>query len=63
MDTYGYICTWKNKQVTVNLSGGGTYKAQTIAAQELGVPEKKRHEITVHLAYKNGVPITHTPDM
>jgi hypothetical protein len=54
---YGYICFWKGQRCEV-------YAATSYAAQCKAETHftrcRKRHEITVVLAEKDGKPVTHT---
>ena len=54
----GYIAFYKGKQLEVYAET--SYKAQMEAARIFKT--KKSYEVTVVLAEKNGVEVTHTPD-
>ena len=54
----GYVCFYNRKRIEVRAET--TYKAQLEAARVLGVPDKKRHQIAVVLAEKDGAEVTHT---
>jgi len=54
----GYVCFYRRKQIEVFAET--TLEAQIKAAKEFKA--KKSYEVTVVLAEKNGVQITHTPD-
>jgi hypothetical protein len=54
----GYICFHKGKQYEVYASS--TFEAQKRCAEQNKI--KKRYEITVVLAEKNGKPVTHIAD-
>jgi hypothetical protein len=53
----GYVCFYNRNRVEVHAET--TYEAQKKAAEKLKVPEKRRHQITVVLAEKDDVPVTH----
>lgn len=53
----GYVCFYRNKRFEVHACT--SYEAQVKCAQENNI--KKRHEITVFLAEKNGETVTHKP--
>lgn len=55
----GYICFFGGKRVEVHATS--TYEAQKKAAAVLRVSEKKRSQITVVLAEKQGEPVVHKP--
>lgn len=52
----GYVCFYKNKRYEVHAES--SYAAQVLCAQYHRI--KKRYEITVVLAEKDGKQITHT---
>jgi hypothetical protein len=54
----GYVCFYRTKQIDVFAET--SLEAQIKAAKEFKA--KKSYEVTVVLAEKNGVQITHTPD-
>jgi hypothetical protein len=54
----GYICFHKGKRYEIYANS--TFEAQKRCAEQNKI--KKRHEITVVLAEKNGKPVTHTPN-
>lgn len=53
----GYIAFYKDKQTEVYAET--SYKAQQLAAKHFNVPEKKRYQVTVMLAEKDGEPVKH----
>lgn len=53
----GYIAFYKGKQIEVHAET--SLKAQEIAAAQFKA--KKRYEVTVVLAEKDGVQVVHTP--
>jgi len=53
----GYICLCKGKQYEIYADS--TYEAQKKCAAENKI--KKRYEISVYLAEKNGEQVTHVP--
>ncbi len=54
----GYVCFYARKRVEVYANS--SYEAQVKAAEQLNVPVKKRHQITVVLAEKDGQQVTHS---
>ena len=54
---FTYVAFYKGKQITVKALR--SYDAQLIAAKILKA--KKSYEVTVMLAEKNDVPVTHDP--
>ena len=52
----GYICFYKHKKIEI--MADSSYEAQQKAAKQLKA--KKAYEITVCLAEKNGVQVTHS---
>jgi len=57
--TYGYVCFYRGKRFEVY--AGSSYEAQTRCACENKI--KKRSEITVVLAEKNGEPVPYAVTM
>jgi hypothetical protein len=55
---FGYICLYRGKKFEVHAES--TFDAQQKCAKENNI--KKRYEISVYLAEKNGKPVIHTPD-
>lgn len=53
----GYVCFYARKRVEVYADT--TFAAQSKAAEMLNVPVKKRHQITVVLAEKQGQEVEH----
>lgn len=53
----GYVCIHKSKRYEVNANT--SYEAQCKCAEQNGI--KKRYEITVMLAEKNGEQVIHSP--
>lgn len=56
--TNGYICLHKNKRYEVYADS--TFEAQKKCADKNNI--KKRYEISVYLAEKDGEPVTHVAD-
>lgn len=54
----GYVAFYKGKRAEVYADT--SFQAQEIAAKQFKA--KKRHEVTVVLAEKNGEQVVHTPD-
>lgn len=56
----GYIAFYKSK--TGEVHANTSYEAQVKYATENKIPDKKRYLVTVVLAEKDGVQVTHVPD-
>ena len=56
----GYVAFYGNKRVEVTAST--SFEAQKKVGELLKVPERKRYQITVMLAEKDGKPIIHIAD-
>ena len=55
----GYICLYGEKKYEVYADS--TFSAQKICAENNNIPKKNRYKISVMLAEKEGVQVTHLP--
>lgn len=56
----GYVCFFNGKRIEV--AAATSFEAQTMAAKQLKVPDKRRYQISVMLAEKDDKPVVHTAD-
>lgn len=57
---FGYVGFYKGRRTEVQAET--SLAARDAAAANFKVPDKKKHEVTVVLAEKDGQPVVHTPD-
>jgi hypothetical protein len=56
MTSYGYIALYQGKQIEIHANSA--YQAHLTAIESFKPPKSKRHLVTVHLAEKDGEPVT-----